>query len=605
LSGFNNYNPLHKRAAYLGLLLLGLMMLPSPASAQNLIVNGDFGINGGDLSQDSAPPWTGNYFACTASSHCGTLGTSFGAPPGTNAYAEITPGGGGSATQNVNLINSGIYLFSFYHVTASGPGTPQAPTLNVTVGGQTVFSGADTATSWTLLTAKLTLAAGLNAISFTATWNGGFEEEIGGVSLVFVPDVVSPPPPVVVVVPPPPPPQLLLPQGAPLNAVGVATGINTFLNTGGTLPTGLQVLTTLNGQLLADALLQLDGQTGTQAVQVSFQLMNQFMGAMLDPFVDGRFGGSASNFAPDREASLPPEIAMAYASVMKAPAMPQQDNRWSMWGTGFGGVNHTSGDAASGAASVTADTYGFASGADYHFSRDTLAGFALAGSGTNWGLDQALGSGRSDAFQAGLYGKTAWGPIYLAGALAYTENWFTTNRLALGDQLTAKFNGESYGGRLEGGYRYLLPSSEGSFEVTPYSAVQVQSFRTPNYSELDAANAGAGLNFSAMSATDTRGELGARFADKVALNGMLLILRARMAWAHDWVDNPSLNATFQAIPGASFSVNGTPIPSDSALASIGAELHMTTHWIALAKFDGEFANNSQTYAGTGTLRYTW
>jgi len=25
----------------------------------------------------------------------------------------------------------------------------------------------------------------------------------------------------------------------------------------------------------------------------------------------------------------------------------------------------------------------------------------------------------------------------------------------------------------------------------------------------------------------------------------------------------------------------------------------------LAKFDGEFARSSQTYAGTGTLRYTW
>ena len=25
----------------------------------------------------------------------------------------------------------------------------------------------------------------------------------------------------------------------------------------------------------------------------------------------------------------------------------------------------------------------------------------------------------------------------------------------------------------------------------------------------------------------------------------------------------------------------------------------------IAKFDGEFANHSQTYAGTGTIRYTW
>jgi uncharacterized protein with beta-barrel porin domain len=86
---------------------------------------------------------------------------------------------------------------------------------------------------------------------------------------------------------------------------------------------------------------------------------------------------------------------------------------------------------------------------------------------------------------------------------------------------------------------------------------------------------------------------------------MPLILRARLAWAHDWVSNPALNAAFQVLPGASFVVNGAPIPSDSALASVGAELHMTTHWSLAGKFDSEFARNSQTYAGTGTLRYTW
>jgi hypothetical protein len=29
------------------------------------------------------------------------------------------------------------------------------------------------------------------------------------------------------------------------------------------------------------------------------------------------------------------------------------------------------------------------------------------------------------------------------------------------------------------------------------------------------------------------------------------------------------------------------------------------NWSLAAKFDGEFVSGSQTYAGTGTLRYTW
>jgi hypothetical protein len=41
------------------------------------------------------------------------------------------------------------------------------------------------------------------------------------------------------------------------------------------------------------------------------------------------------------------------------------------------------------------------------------------------------------------------------------------------------------------------------------------------------------------------------------------------------------------------------------LHGTAAELHLTANWTAVARFDGEFASTSQTYAGTGTLRYSW
>jgi uncharacterized protein with beta-barrel porin domain len=388
------------------------------------------------------------------------------------------------------------------------------------------------------------------------------------------------------------------------NQQAVAGQISNSFNAGRVLPASLLNVFDLTGARLQNALGQIDGEVNTDAERAAFELMNQFLGLMVDPFVDGRFDGGISGFAPDREASLPPDIAMAYASVLKAPPKVY-DNRWSVWGTGFGGSSQAGGDPAIGSNGATTNTYGFASGADYHFTRDTLLGFALAGAGTNWDMAQLLGNGRSDAFQAGLYGRTAWGPVYVAAALAYTENWFTTNRFALSDQLTANFNGESYGGRLEGGYRYVVPSKAGQFEISPYAAVQAQSFHTPSYGETDLSGGGLGLNFNAMNTTDTRGELGMRFADMTAVDGMPLSLRAKLAWAHDWVDNPALDAVFQTLPGSSFVVDGAPLPSDSALVSLGAELHMTMHWSAIAKFDGEFANDSQTYGGTGTLRYTW
>jgi len=141
--------------------------------------------------------------------------------------------------------------------------------------------------------------------------------------------------------------------------------------------------------------------------------------------------------------------------------------------------------------------------------------------------------------------------------------------------------------------------------ITPYAAIQAQNFHTPAYSETDLSGGGFGLSYNAMNGTDTRSELGGRFDDLTALGAMPLILRAKVAWAHDWVSNPALNASFESLPGTAFTVNGAPIPHDSALASAGAQLFFTPNWSLLAKFDGEFASSSQLYAGSGTLRYTW
>ncbi len=395
-------------------------------------------------------------------------------------------------------------------------------------------------------------------------------------------------------------------QGLNVNQANVANAINNFFNSGGTLPPGFANLFDLTGSSLANALTQLDGEDTTGAEHAAFELTNEFLSLMLDPFVYGRggpaSGGGPLGFAPDQQASLPPDVALAYAGILKAPPNQTFDQRWTVWGTGFGGSGTANGDPVIGSNNVTASTYGFAAGVDYHVNPDTVLGFALAGAGTNWNLAQGLGTGRSDAFQAGAYGTRYFGPVYIGAALAFTNNWFTTNRTALGDELTANFQGQSFGARLEGGYRYAVAPTAG---VTPYAAIQAQSFHTPSYSETDLTAGGFGLTYNAMSATDTRSELGARFDALTAWGAMPVQLRARIAWAHDWVSNPALDAAFQALPGASFVVNGAAVPANSALTSVGAELHLTPRWTLLGKFDGEFASAAQIYAGSGTLRYSW
>jgi uncharacterized protein with beta-barrel porin domain len=397
--------------------------------------------------------------------------------------------------------------------------------------------------------------------------------------------------------------------GFNINQQNVSTSLTNYFNSGGSLTPGISAVLGLSGPALANALTQLSGEAATGTQQVSTQMMNEFLDMMLDPFVAGRDtgggggAGTSNGFAPERQAGLPPNIALAYDSVMPAPRPADFDQRWSVWGSGFGGSSTTSGDAVVGSHDVTANTYGAAAGMDYHLSPDSVLGFALAGAGSNWSLTQSLGGGRDTAFQAGVYGKTNFGPAYFAAAFAFANHWFTTNRTAFaGDQLGASFQGQSYGGRFEAGYRFAVAAASG---ITPYAAVQAQAFHTPGYSETDLSGGGFALSYGAMNATDTRSELGARFNSLQILGNMPVVWHGRVAWAHDWVSNPALGATFESLPGASFTVNGAAPPPNSALASAGAKFYITPSWSFDTKFDGEFASGSQTYAGTGTLRYSW
>jgi uncharacterized protein with beta-barrel porin domain len=394
--------------------------------------------------------------------------------------------------------------------------------------------------------------------------------------------------------------------GLSSNHLSVAGAINNFFNDP-PLPPAFLPLFSLTGANLANALTLLSGEAATGAQQPAFQLTNQFLNIMLDPFVDGRsnpVGGGAIGFAPER-AELPDDIALAYSKIVKAPPKPQTfDQGWSVWGAGYGGSNRTTGDAAvDGSHDLSASTAGGAAGLDYRLAPGTVVGFALAGGGTNWSLAQGIGGGKSDAFQAGVYGTTRSGPAYLAAALAFTNHWTSTDRFAFAsDHLSASINAQSFGGRVEGGYR--LATYYGG--LTPYAAIQSQVFHTPGYIETDLTSGGFALGFNSRNATDTRSELGGRFDHLLLLNPeAALTLRTRVAWAHDSVSDPALTAAFQTLPGTSFVVNGATPAKNSALTSAGAELRLANGVALLAKFDGEFASHSQTYGGTGTVRYTW
>lgn len=397
------------------------------------------------------------------------------------------------------------------------------------------------------------------------------------------------------------------------NQQNIATAINTYFNHGGTLPAGVGTLFGLSGTALASGLSQVSGEAATGAQQGAFQLGNSYLSLLTDPYATNRVGaGGALGFAPEGQSSLPASIASAYARYTKAPPVVTYEPHWDVWGAAFGGDNTTRGDMTVGSHDAYTRAGGIAAGADYRFAPNALIGFSLAGGNINWSLTGAgvTGGGTSDAFLAAVYGKYSAGPGYVSGALSYANYWTSTSRtvtVAGLDQLNADYNAQSFGGRIEGGYRLFT----GIWNVTwtPYGAAQGQSFSTPGYGE--SATTGSNqfaLNFSSRTATAYRGELGLR-TDKVVPidNGGQLNLFGRFAYARDAISDPAAAANFTtlALGAAPFIVYGARPSRDLALTTAGAEWSLAGGISFLAKFDGEFGDRSQSYAATGRLRYTW
>jgi uncharacterized protein with beta-barrel porin domain len=298
----------------------------------------------------------------------------------------------------------------------------------------------------------------------------------------------------------------------------------------------------------------------------------------------------------------------AFAMLTKAPPRaPSFEARWSVWASGFGGSQTTDGNVATGSNTARSSIGGTAVGADVLLSPSTVAGFSLAGAGTNFSVANG-GSGHSDMFQIGAFVRHGVSSAYITAAAAYGWQDITTDRIVTVaglDRLHAQFNANSYSARIEGGNRYVS-SWLGGVGVTPYAAAQVIAFDLPSYAET--INGGAStfaLNYAGKTVTSTRSELGLRTDKSFAVNDAILTLRGRAAWAHDFNSDRSVAATFQSLPGASFTVSGAAPARDAALTTASAELAWSNGLSLAATFEGEFSDVTRSYAGKGVARYTW
>ncbi len=401
----------------------------------------------------------------------------------------------------------------------------------------------------------------------------------------------------------------LLPGTVNTNQRNVAQAIDNALAGGAQPSMAFENIFFLPGPELLNTLSQLSGEPGAGVQQSVLTGAGMFMGSVFDhafgsPAGGAGAGGAPLGYAPQRQVSR--QAAQAYAAVTPKDRPVSFEGRWSVWAAGYGGSSRISGDNAAGSHDTTSRVYGVTGGATYRASADSQLGFALGGAGSSFGIADGLGSGTSDSFNAALYGHHAFGPAYMAAALGYSWQDASTDRTVTAggttEVLRASFRPQALVARLEGGRRFEMPV----FSVTPYAAVQTTTLFMPAYAEFAASGPGLfALSYDSSRATTTRGELGARFDTMAALGDRPLMLRAKAAWAHDWNNDRTVTATFQQLPGATFTVNGATPAANAALLSFGADLALGPGWTVGAGFDGEFSRTNASYAGKGNLRYSW
>lgn len=546
-------------------------------------------VNGGVLNVEGSlgGPTAVNSGALMGSGSVGAISVNAG---GTFAPGNGMPGSSMAVNGSLAFQSGAIYLVQL------NPSTAAYASVNGTaqLGGATVVAnfaaGSYVAKRYTILTASGGVSGTFSPVIVSASPPSNVHGSLSyGANDVYLDLILS----------------FGIPSGLNGNQQRVGDALTNAFNANGGIAAVYAALT-------PGGLTQASGEPATGSQQTTFNAMSQFLGLLTDPGAqrDGGPGsaGGAAGFVEEDQASAyaAGRRTDAFAMLAKAPTQ-RFAQRWSVWAAGFGGSQSTNGNATDGSNDMTSRIAGMAVGADYWLAPNTKLGFALAGGGTSFGVN-ALGSGRSDLFQAGAYLRHSSGPAYLSAALAYGWQDITTDRtvtIAGTDRLRAEFNANAYSGRLEGGYRFIAPWV-GGIGLTPYGAAQFTTFDLPAYTEQVISGTGAfALNYASKSVTDTRGELGLRGDKALALRDGVMTLRGRLAWAHDFNPDRAAAATFQALPLASFVVNGAAQARDAVLTTASAEMKWTNGWSAAATFEGEFSNVTRSYAGKGSVRYAW
>jgi len=267
--------------------------------------------------------------------------------------------------------------------------------------------------------------------------------------------------------------------------------------------------------------------------------------------------------------------------MVQENVMVDDSNRWSFFMEGTGGS--ASVDSSANAGGYDFDTVGGSMGADLrvndHFNIGLMGSFGK--------LDASLVNGGSidgESYKAAVYATLYQDGYYVDALLGAGYNSYDTKRAALLGYAEGETNAWEMDAMLNTGYDFR----NGNWTFGPTASASYTRMMLDDFSETGSL---APLSYPSQHQESLRGELGAKVAYNMVLNGIVLTPQVRLAWQHEFMDSTqSMESGFGGV--STFLVNGPQMDRDRIVLGAGLTAQLSPTFSIYAFYDGQVGDSN-------------
>ncbi len=286
-----------------------------------------------------------------------------------------------------------------------------------------------------------------------------------------------------------------------------------------------------------------------------------------------------------------------------ASALPSS-NAQPAWAEVVGNWQTLQGDANT--AQVRQHTGGVFAGVDHAVGNGWRLGGALGYTDSKIRVDGRASQADVSGYSASVYGGKSFaagaGKLNLLAGAAYTWHDVSTERHAtvsgIEQKLTADYGAST--AQLFTELGYAMPLSERA-SIEPFAGIAWSNLRSRSFSE---SGGSAALHGQSSSDKQTSSTLGLRAQTAFMLGRAEGRLHATLGWRHAFGDvAPQSTLAFDG--GQAFTVSGTPIARNAALAELGAEVAMSANAALGLFYSGQYGGGNREHTGSLTVRWRY